>query len=377
MAFAATALRRLGRRWMSSARIHGYKHYYGKLKNQEGMLRDTARNEPYREALERAMKHLPGATVMDIGTGSGFLAMLAAKYGAKKVYAIEGSPEIARVASRLSRSNGFGRQVEVIPKHLEDITEEDIPLQSVDVIVSELFAHFLVGEVGLQVVTEAKKFLKPGGLVLPSQAWLKLAPFEDPELGAELRRRHTFWQNKDFMGFDLTAALPFVEEQVLQELILDLVTPDQLLMSAEEAPAEYLDLAVPENPDQWNRLNFTLSFPTRSRDALIDGFCGWWDVSFAGCDGREPPVLSTAPGVPSTVWAQCRFLLHKPLSVAANDKLQAECQLKCNKERESYSFQMKVQNKTSRKEASCGPIELSNVYARHFAKANLDGLRGY
>lgn len=29
------------------------------------------------------------------------------------------------------------------------------------------------------------------------------------------------------------------------------------------------------------------------------------------------------------------------------------------------------------KEAFCGPIELSNVYARHFAKASLDGLRGY
>eukprot|EP00434_Breviolum_minutum_P028313 symbB.v1.2.025049.t2/scaffold2411.1/size79909/3 len=175
----------VGARAFSSARIRGYTHYYGKLKNQEGMLRDTARNEPYRAALEEALQQRPGATVMDIGTGSGFLAMLSAKYGAKKVYAIEGSPEIARVASRLSRSNGFGRQVEVIPKHLEDVTEEDVPLQSVDIIVSELFAHFLVGEVGLQVVTEAKKFLKPGGLVLPSSATLKLAPFEDSELGAE------------------------------------------------------------------------------------------------------------------------------------------------------------------------------------------------
>eukprot|EP00434_Breviolum_minutum_P028312 symbB.v1.2.025049.t1/scaffold2411.1/size79909/3 len=157
----------VGARAFSSARIRGYTHYYGKLKNQEGMLRDTARNEPYRAALEEALQQRPG------------------------------SPEIARVASRLSRSNGFGRQVEVIPKHLEDVTEEDVPLQSVDIIVSELFAHFLVGEVvkvkvmlapawvGLQVVTEAKKFLKPGGLVLPSSATLKLAPFEDSELGAE------------------------------------------------------------------------------------------------------------------------------------------------------------------------------------------------
>ena len=33
------------------------------------MLRDTARNEPYRQALERAMKHLPGATVMERDLG--------------------------------------------------------------------------------------------------------------------------------------------------------------------------------------------------------------------------------------------------------------------------------------------------------------------
>eukprot|EP00434_Breviolum_minutum_P028311 symbB.v1.2.025048.t1/scaffold2411.1/size79909/2 len=87
--------------------------------------------------------------------------------------------------------------------------------------------------------------------------------------------------------------------------------------------------------------------------------------------------LSTAPDAPATVWAQCRFLLHKPLSVGARDKLQAECQLRCNKERESYSFQMKVLNKTTRMEADCGPIELSNVYARHFAKAKVDGMRSY
>ena len=32
---------------------------------QEGMLRDTARNEPYRLALERCLQRLPGATVME------------------------------------------------------------------------------------------------------------------------------------------------------------------------------------------------------------------------------------------------------------------------------------------------------------------------
>ena len=32
---------------------------------QEGMLRDTARNEPYRLALEKALQKMQGATVME------------------------------------------------------------------------------------------------------------------------------------------------------------------------------------------------------------------------------------------------------------------------------------------------------------------------
>ena len=47
------------------------------------------------------------------------------RIGFGQVYAIEGSPEIAKVASRLSRSNGFAGTLEVIPKHLEQVTEED------------------------------------------------------------------------------------------------------------------------------------------------------------------------------------------------------------------------------------------------------------
>ncbi|CAK9078353.1 unnamed protein product [Durusdinium trenchii] len=340
------------------------------------MLRDAARNEPYRAALERALRHRPNATVMDIGTGSGFLAMLAAKYGAKKVYAIEGSSEIARVASRLSRANGFAGILDVIPKHLEDITEEDVPLGSVDIIVSELFSHFLVGEVGLQVVTEAKRFLKPGGLILPSQARIKLSPFADPTLGAELRARHSFWQTTDFMGLDLSSALPFAEEQVRKELILDVVQPEQLLVPPDEAPEELLDLEGPEDPAHWDRMSFTLKFPSRSHDALIDGLCAWWDVIFADdqSDGTAP-VLWTAPGKPNTVWAQCRFLLHKPLSAAKEDELKVVCELKSHKQRESYSVNMTLINETKKRSALVGPVELSNVYARHFAKAHpLGGL---
>ena len=50
------------------------------------MLNDLERNEFYRRALEV----LPGnLSVLDLGTGSGLLAILAAKLGAKWVVAVE------------------------------------------------------------------------------------------------------------------------------------------------------------------------------------------------------------------------------------------------------------------------------------------------
>ncbi|CAE8642566.1 unnamed protein product [Polarella glacialis] len=109
-----------GGRRSFARRIDGYLQYYGMLKNQEGMLRDKRRVEGYRQAFKAHAAQLQGATVMDIGTGSGILAFLAARYGAKKVYAVEASPDMARAASRLARANGLVGVVEVVPKHLQD-----------------------------------------------------------------------------------------------------------------------------------------------------------------------------------------------------------------------------------------------------------------
>ena len=62
------------------------------------MINDRPRNEFYRECLRRAI--VPGQSiVLEIGTGSGLLAMLAARLGAKKVVAIEASPHMAALAT--------------------------------------------------------------------------------------------------------------------------------------------------------------------------------------------------------------------------------------------------------------------------------------
>jgi predicted RNA methylase len=64
-----------------------------------------------------------GKIVLDVGTGSGILAIWAAQAGAKKVYAVEAT-KMAEHARRLVAGNGVENIVEVIEGSIEDI---DIP----------------------------------------------------------------------------------------------------------------------------------------------------------------------------------------------------------------------------------------------------------
>ena len=64
------------------------------LYGHELLLADTVRMNAYRDGIRRNVK--PGDVVVDLGTGTGILAMLAAQQRAKVVHAIELSDMIAR-----------------------------------------------------------------------------------------------------------------------------------------------------------------------------------------------------------------------------------------------------------------------------------------
>lgn len=76
------------------------------------MINDTPRNHFYRTALERAVKK--GDTVLEIGTGSGLLAMLAARTGPQHVYAVEANRNMSELAQQLIKSNGLDSEITVI-----------------------------------------------------------------------------------------------------------------------------------------------------------------------------------------------------------------------------------------------------------------------
>src|SRR3990167_1146571 len=103
-------------------------------------LLDTRRTIALKNAIESVVK--PGDIVMDVGTGSGILAMFAAGVGAKKVYAVEITPDIAEFARTNVRVNNLSDTVEVITA---DIKNFNFP-RNADVLVMELMDTWLVAE---------------------------------------------------------------------------------------------------------------------------------------------------------------------------------------------------------------------------------------
>ncbi|MEP7222312.1 MAG: 50S ribosomal protein L11 methyltransferase [Novosphingobium sp.] len=159
----------------------------------DAMLRDKARNAAYRRAIEAAA---PGKRVLDIGTGSGLLAMMAARAGATHVYACEVNPMIAATAREIIAANGLSRQITVLPMYSGKLDRNHDLEGGVDLVVSEIFADDLLGEGVLPALAHARaKLCRPGAVILPGAATIRVALVEVADDRADMGLVE---------GFDLT-----------------------------------------------------------------------------------------------------------------------------------------------------------------------------
>jgi tetratricopeptide (TPR) repeat protein len=144
------------------------------------MLADEARNEAYQKALEAAIR--PGDTVLDIGTGSGLLSMMAARAGAKKVIACEMNTKLARTAREIVEDNGLDDKITILNRHSgELIMGEDLD-EPVRVVVSEIVDAALIGEGVLPSLRHARRELSTDdAIMIPAGAsvWVQLANMPD------------------------------------------------------------------------------------------------------------------------------------------------------------------------------------------------------
>ncbi len=127
------------------------------------MLNDRKRTESFLEAIRRVVR--PGDVVVDLGTGTGILALAAARAGARRVYAIEQSG-IGESAAALFAADPLGDRVTLVRGWS---TEIDLP-EPADVLVSEMIGNEPLEEQILSVTSDAvKRLLKPGARLIPGE----------------------------------------------------------------------------------------------------------------------------------------------------------------------------------------------------------------
>lgn len=104
----------------------------------ETMIKDHVRTASYAQWILNNQQLIKDKTVMDVGCGTGILSLLAAKAGAKKVYAIDASNIVHKAKENIA-ANNLSHVIEVVKGKVEDI---DLQGVQVDVIISEWMGYF-------------------------------------------------------------------------------------------------------------------------------------------------------------------------------------------------------------------------------------------
>lgn len=260
------------------------------------MLNDVERNDAFVVALERTVR--PGAHVLDIGSGTGLLAMMAVQAGAGKVTTCEANPLLAEIARQVIEAHGLSDVITVVPKMSTALRVGEDLDQPVELVVSEIVDCGLIGEGLLPTIRHARAhLLRPGGQLLPRAATLRGA-LVDSAAVSRLNRVSTA------AGFDLRL-LNGVATQGHFPVRLS-TWPHRLLSDDVELAA--FDLMRDPLVDEDQR---TAQLPVAT-DGLAHGVVAWFELELGG-----GVVLRNSPDNLGSHWMQAFVPFDNPLKVWA------------------------------------------------------------
>lgn len=274
-------------------------------------MTDSVRMQAYAAALKAVIK--PDSVVLDIGAGSGIFSLLACKYGASHVYAVEPDDAI-HVAQKIAVANGFSDRLTIF----QDIsTNIELP-EKANVIVSDLRGILPIFEHHLESIADARtRHLAPGGVLIPQQDTVWAGVVEAPDIYSEKLKP---W-GEDLFGIDFSshriAAVNVVHKEIMEK--------ENLLVDPQ--PAITWNYMTDSNPNIGAKLNWTVN-----RAGTAHGISLWFSTGLYGDIG-----FSTAPGEDHLVYGMGLLLLSLPVEVAEGDRIELE--IKCNLAGGNYVWQ--------------------------------------
>ncbi|KAH7484578.1 hypothetical protein PRIC1_003889 [Phytophthora ramorum] len=276
------------------------------------MITDRIRTDGYRNAIINNPEVFKGKVVLDVGCGTGILSMFAAQAGAAKVIGIDRS-EMGDVAREIVAANGFSDVITILRGKVEDM---ELPVDKVDIIVSEWMGYCLLYESMLDTVLFARdKWLAPGGHLFPDKCSMFIQGMEDST------NRFAFWD--DVYGFNMQ---PIKSKISIRDAFVEDVLPSDIITSRELLQKIDIDLVTYDELDFHS--TFTLS---ATKDATMHGFVSSFDIGFERDCPRPEYFTTGAEGTP-THWHQVFFHIPKPFTVKKGDAVEGKWWVRRNAE---------------------------------------------
>lgn len=116
-------------------------------------LADEQRTLAFKAAIETVVR--PDSVVLDVGTGSGIMAIFAAKSGARRVYAVEVGKYLSKVSREMFSESGFADRI--VPLQIEARDLDLAMIEKPDVVVCEQVTTGLIGEPQGPVINALKR----------------------------------------------------------------------------------------------------------------------------------------------------------------------------------------------------------------------------
>jgi len=261
------------------------------------MLRDRRRRDAYVAALTRTVG--PDSVVLDLGSGPGFFAAVAARLGARRVFAVD-LLEAVDAVPLLARANGLEERIQAFRGDIRTIELPEAP----NVVIADLRGPLPLHTSGLSVVADVRE-----DVMAPAGVWL---------------------QQRD----DLRAALAYVDRAELEtawdEPGLDFDALRRHALSVPRRVQLEADQIVTTS-GVWTSIDYADADNLRSRKrrgsttlrAIADGPANtialWFDATLI-----EGISYDSAPGDSYTTYGQITLPLLEPLSLLEGDEVNVE-----------------------------------------------------
>jgi protein arginine N-methyltransferase 1 len=256
------------------------------------MIADGPRLKAYAEALETVIR--PDSVVVDIGAGTGILSLLACRFGARRVYAIEPSNAVHLLA-QAARDNGYADRIEILERRSTEVT---LP-ERADVIVSDLRGVLFPYESHFADVMDARsRLLAQDGHLIPNTDLMFVGVVS---ASASFEQTRRVWESAPF-GLDIRSALAVVDNTPRKERC----QPEQMLSE----PVRWARIHYPTLAHRRLRGSGTLAV---TRDGMSHGLLVWFDTELV-----EGIGYSNAPGT-GRIYGQMLFPWSHPVSLQAGD----------------------------------------------------------